>query len=673
MTEIVSLPRRFKHKKTSTSFTPMRQLLCGIISWAVFPCVASASDVGELSELSLEELLRVEVVSASRFVQSTGEAPATVTVIQDEELRQHGYRNLAEALVTVPGVYSSNDRGYTYLGVRGFNRPGDYGTRILLLTDGARRNDPLYDQALLGNEAPIEIDWVKRLEFVSGPASAVYGSNALFGTANAIMLDGGDINGARVMLDAGTNNTKRLGLVAGQKLDSDREWFLGFSAYKSAGENLYFPEYNNGVTNGRANSLDGEHYEKAYAKFRWGNWRLSGNFSTRKKDLPTAPWGTMFGQSGTVTRDENSLVDLRYEGTVNNGWQPGFRAYVGSYRYDGSYRYEFSSDAKDRAAADWFGSEFSLAYTGFAQHKLLFSANAQRNSRVEQIYYETNPHSLILSTNNPSHNSSVSVQDEWRFYPEWRLNLSLRQDKHSEYSAVTSPRVALIWQVTPRFSLKAMAGSAYRVPNAYERFYSDGNVTQSANPSLKPEHIRSKELAAVYSIGQSGRIGASVYDNVIRDLIDQVTDASGVSTFTNLNKVRVHGIELDAENRWSNGYRLRGSISRQQSHLEDGSLLADSPKWLGKFIFSAPVAYGWTASGEALGTSSRFGSNGRAPGYGIVNLKLMSTQDPKRGQVSLAIYNLGDRRYYDPANPYLAQSAVEQSRRQFMLRWMLGF
>lgn len=58
-------------------------------------------------------------------------------MIDEAELRQHGYRNLAEALVTAPGVYSSRAAA-SYLGVRGFNRPGDYGTRILLLTDGAR-------------------------------------------------------------------------------------------------------------------------------------------------------------------------------------------------------------------------------------------------------------------------------------------------------------------------------------------------------------------------------------------------------------------------------------------------------------------------------------------------------------------------------------------------------
>lgn len=646
-------------------------LICSSIALAS-PQSKATLDPGGLVDLPLEDLLKVDVVSASRFSQSTTEAPATVTVIEDEALRQHSYRNLAEALVTVPGVYASSDRNYTYLGTRGFNRPGDYGTRILLLTDGARRNDPLYDQALLGHEAPIEIDWVKRLEFVSGPASAVYGSNALFGTANAVMFEGGDINGAKVSLDAGTQKTQRFGLVAGQKLEGDLDWFLGLTAYQSAGENLHFPEYNNGISNGHTNGLDGERYQKAYVKFRLGRWRLVGNVGSRTKDLATAPWGTMFGVDGTWNRDTNNLIELRYDGEDHQGWHPSFRVYRGAYRYDGSYRYETSPNSKDRATAEWLGGEAHLAYTGFSQHKLMFGVDTQWNTRVEQIYYETDPRNTILDTNNPSRIVSFFAQDEWRFHPGWLLNTSLRHDKHSDFSGVTSPRAALIWQATPRLSLKAMLGNAYRFPNAYERFYSDGNITQSANPNLKPEQIYSKELSATYRVGQGGRVGLSVYENDIRNLIDPVTDASGVSTYTNLGKVRAHGVELDAEHRWIQGYRLRGSITWQQSRMENGPLLTDSPKWLGKLIASAPLAYGWTASGELFGVAARQGSNGPAPGYGLVNLKLSSVQNAKLGQISLAVYNLANRRYYAPATAYLAQRSVEQPRRQIMLRYTLG-
>ncbi len=634
---------------------------------------AMGATAPQLGDLSLEELLKVEVVSASRYVQSIDEAPATVTIIEERELREHGYRNVAEALITVPGVYASNDRNYTYLGVRGFNRPGDYGTRILLLTDGARRNDPLFDQALLGNESPIEVDWVKRIEFVSGPASSVYGPNALFGTANTIMLDGADVNGTRVTLDAGTEKTKRLGVVAGQRLEGDRDWFIGLAAYASDGENLYFPEFDNGVTNGKARGLDGEKYQKLYAKYRMGNWRLTGNFSSRKKDLATAAWGTMFGVNGTWTRDEDSLVELRYEGSEANGWQSGFRVFSGSYRYDGNYRYETDPDARDRASADWHGGEYRLSYTGIAGHRLSVGIDAQWNTRVEQLYYETNPKNVLLDSDEPSRTASVFLQDEWHFFPDWRLNVSLRHDKHSEFSGVTSPRAALIWQATQRLTLKAMAGSAYRFPNAYERFYSDGDVTQSANPELDPEHIRSRELAASYSIGQRGRVGISLYDNTIHDMIDPVSDSNGVSTYRNVDKVHAQGIEISAENRWLEGYRLRGSLAWQRSKLEDDSTLADSPKLLGKLIADAPLGRGWTASGEILGVSSRKSIGTTVSGFGIVNMKIRSPGHSRLGQFSLAAYNLTDRTYRDPSNTSLVQRSIEQSGRQLLARWEIPF
>lgn len=645
-------------------------LFCAV---ALAPVQASVASATDLSELSLEELLKVEVVSASRYAQSLGDAPASVTVIDTKELRQHGYRNVAEALITVPGVYSSNDRNYTFLGVRGFNRPGDYGTRLLLLTDGTRRNDPLFDQALLGNESPIEVDWVKRIEFVAGPASSVYGPNALFGTVNTVMLDGADVSGTRITVDAGTEKTRRIGIVSGQKVDGDRDWFVGLASYTSDGENLRFPEFASNAMNGKAHGLDGEDYHKLYAKYRWGNWRLSGNFSTRKKDLPTAPWGTTFGASGTWSRDDSGLAELRYDGNEENGGQSSFRVFTGNYRYEGNYRYTPDPDSRDRASATWHGGEYRYAYSGIAGHRLIVGIDAQWNTKVHQRYFEVNPKNVILDSNEPSNTASVFVQDEWLFHPDWRLNVSLRHDKHSEFAGVTSPRAALIWQTTPRLNLKAILGRAYRFPNAYERFYHDGNVTQSANPDLKPERVQSKEFAASYNVGTQGRVGLSLYHNTITDLIDQVTDANGVATYTNLDTVHARGLEVFAENRWSGELRLRGSVGWQRSRLDDGTSLQDSPKLAGKLIADAPLGRGWTASGEILGVSSRKGDNGEVSGYGVINLKVMSPPTPRLGQVSMAIYNAGDRRYFSPAGNYVDLRRIEQSRRHFLVRWTLPF
>src|SRR5437016_3506281 len=92
--------------------------------------------VPDLSEATLEQLGNIKVYSASKHAQTTGEAPSSVTVITAAEIQRHGYRTLADILRAVRGFFVTYDRNYSSLGVRGFARPGDFNTRILLLVDG---------------------------------------------------------------------------------------------------------------------------------------------------------------------------------------------------------------------------------------------------------------------------------------------------------------------------------------------------------------------------------------------------------------------------------------------------------------------------------------------------------------------------------------------------------
>jgi hypothetical protein len=115
--------------------------IAGLIAASANPASLRAAD--DISGMRLEDLLRVEVQGASRYAQPLAEAPSAVTLIPAADIRRFGFRDIGEALQSAPGVYTSQDRAYSYLGVRGFSRPGDYNTRILLLVDGARSNDPL--------------------------------------------------------------------------------------------------------------------------------------------------------------------------------------------------------------------------------------------------------------------------------------------------------------------------------------------------------------------------------------------------------------------------------------------------------------------------------------------------------------------------------------------------
>lgn len=139
------------------SFTPraVRRLLLSVTFLSFLSgTICAAESVPDLSEASLEQLSNIKVYSASKHLQDTKEAPSSVTVITADDIQQHGYRTLADVLQSVRGFFATYDRNYTNLGVRGFARPGDFDTRILLLVDGHRLNDNVYDQSHGGNRLP---------------------------------------------------------------------------------------------------------------------------------------------------------------------------------------------------------------------------------------------------------------------------------------------------------------------------------------------------------------------------------------------------------------------------------------------------------------------------------------------------------------------------------------
>jgi len=164
----------------------------------------------DMADLPLEQLMQLQVTTASRYAQTALEAPATVSVVTADDIRLFGYRNLSEVLGSMRGLHVSYDRTYHYLGTRGFATPGDYNTRVLLLVNGVRFNDNLYDQATIGTDFPIDLDLVDRVEFVPGPGSAVYGANAFFGVINVITRDGRQLAGPQVSAEAGSHGSAKL-------------------------------------------------------------------------------------------------------------------------------------------------------------------------------------------------------------------------------------------------------------------------------------------------------------------------------------------------------------------------------------------------------------------------------------------------------------------------------
>ncbi|HEV8481189.1 MAG TPA: Plug domain-containing protein, partial [Candidatus Eisenbacteria bacterium] len=151
--------------------------------WAPGPVRAGATpNPQEAFDLLAQE----QVVTANKRPIPLAETPSSVTVIPAAEIRAMGYRTLAEALQYVRGLYVSSDRNYSYLGVRGIRRPGDYNDKVLVTLDGHTMNGSAFGDAAIGRELGLDMENVERIEIVRGPGSTLYGSNAVFAVINVI-------------------------------------------------------------------------------------------------------------------------------------------------------------------------------------------------------------------------------------------------------------------------------------------------------------------------------------------------------------------------------------------------------------------------------------------------------------------------------------------------------
>ena len=122
-----------------------------------FSVTAFAQTERQLADLELEDLMKVEVQSvfgASKFLQKVTDAPAAVSVVTAHDIEIYGYRTLADIIRSAPGFNVTYDRNYTYVGVRGFQRPGDYNSRVLVLVDGHRTQRPYLQHGVSRHRIP---------------------------------------------------------------------------------------------------------------------------------------------------------------------------------------------------------------------------------------------------------------------------------------------------------------------------------------------------------------------------------------------------------------------------------------------------------------------------------------------------------------------------------------
>ena len=519
-----------------------RLLLAGLLIAATLtPPTSNAQDTSEsvdqekLRDLDIESLMEVDVKSvygASKYIQKITEAPSSITVITRSEIDRYAYKTLADVLNSVRGFFYTDDLNYARIGIRGFNRTGDYNGRLQIIIDGRRVNDIIYDSMGIGTDFILDIGLIERIEVVRGANASIYGNNAFFAVVNIVTRNGASFHGIEAPIEVGSLSTYRGRVTYGGRSAGGLDATISGSFYRSDGrESVYFREFDAPETNhGVAENVDRDRFYRGFGQVSWKGFRVESALSTRTKQIPTGSFETVFNHPGTHSRDHYGFVTANFEHTLAAKTKIVAQVYYGWSRYDGRFIYDFADPGDpplyvtnvDRSTGDWLGAEaFGSTDTG-KRIILSYGVATQFNVRQDQLNYDDTPRTTYLDDKRSSAFYSLYAQSEINALQSLRINVGLRYDRYSTFGGTTNPRVGLIYLPKVRTTIKLLYGRSYRGPNVYEAYY-DGPV-EKTNPTLKPERIHSGELIWEQGLGPYFQLTAAGFLYRINGLISQVLD-----------------------------------------------------------------------------------------------------------------------------------------------------
>jgi outer membrane receptor for ferrienterochelin and colicins len=318
-------------------FRPLRGLVGAALALCAMSAAASAQDSAQSQLQDLDGLLNTPVSTGAKYAQDIRQVSGSVSIVTAEDIRRFGYRTLEDVLQSMAGIYTSYDRNYMQLGARGFGRPNDYNNRILLLIDGHSTNESMWGSAFLGDEQVLNLRAVERIEVVRGPASALYGTGAMFAIVN-IITQSGTSQANRVELGGGSYGKQFASAVGGFPLGSRGAIAMSAIVENRDGRDLYYPEFDSPTThNGIAHNLDYQRRAGARFSAQLRDLSLRAQYTYRVTGIPTGSFGQIFNDPLAQVRDAAGYLELKYDHDLSAVHHVSARTYYDSYYYRGRY------------------------------------------------------------------------------------------------------------------------------------------------------------------------------------------------------------------------------------------------------------------------------------------------------------------------------------------------
>ncbi len=664
------------------------------VSLAGFSPVARTVVIAEGVQTRFEaELARGEqVTAASRTAEQVEDAPSSVTIISREELRAMGYQTIAEAVRGVRGLYLTDDRSYTTVGIRGFSRPGDYGNKILILYDGHPYNENLLGQSFPGLEGRSDLDDVQRIEIVRGPGSVLYGTGAFFGVINLVTHAPGE----RTRVEASVA-THEYGVIRGRSFGywnfGEGAVWTSASIFQGAGRDFHFPEYRDDASGlgGDARNIDGVKGGTVQGRLWWRDLTLQWFWHRRDKELPTGEYDVLFGDSRNIFEDTRAFLELRFEPKLGAGIELLTRMHANLYTFGSTAPYapEDGGLYTEEYQGRWVGFEQRIAYRPGAGLRLTLGAELQRHFEASLYGRDELGDVYLPSDDNPYWVIGVYTAGDADLTSWLRVSAGVRFDafrwEFSERDVESSsidPRLALIVRPYAAGVTKLIAGKAFRAPSIYERFYQSSVQTTSLD--LDPEHVLTAEVEHTHRFSSSVVGVGALFANSVTGLVvgrGEGTEDSPLYFVNSDTPVRTVGAELELRREWREGWMVAGNYGLQRSdyvdpapedELQAGARVPNSPVHLAAIKGAAPII----GRSLALMTRLTYGS----ARYDRNETRGLPAQDKTGANVvwdlvfngrivndqltyNFGVYNLADFRYQAPVSAEFRMTRVPQNGR----------
>lgn len=557
-----------------------RPLSC-VLKPLVLALAASGSWSATAQVGDVEVLSRI-VVSATRHAMALAEAPAAMTLIDQETIAARGAQDVLEALRGESGVtvFGRNIGGRKALALRGLDPK-----HTLFLLDGRRISA---SDGVIGH-TDFQLGWVPmseidRIEVVRGPLASLYGAEAMGGVIQLFTRQPAKKFELDTSLEGAWTNSTRGGdhWQGNARISAPVADQLALSVGVAESQRQAVGS----ALDPRLSDLEGVHKTDLSARVRWTpgehqridvehrNGRESRWFNTIEKSGKRR----LYESDTDIARDHDALTwsaDWSASaGAPGRDMNTVLRAYRSQLKMTNS-RTNGVAALRPNALDDRVVDGQWSAHAG-ATHFVLGGVEL----RDERLDNEGLPGGEASATHR-----SVFLQDEWTPRQNLTVTTGLRHDAHERFGARWSPRLYGVWRLAPEWLLKGGYSEGFKPPTLKQitpgYAEDEGPYTYLANPSLRAERNRGVELGVAWDRTRYG-VQVLAFDNRVRDLIVPklfgVVSGRTTYVFDNLDRALLRGAELTSSVRFGQGLRAQVNYQYLEAHDGNGQRIEKRPR-----------------------------------------------------------------------------------------------